>query len=42
MRMGFWKIIIVLALLYFAYRFVSGMAAAVTLNLMQMFWWMFP
>jgi len=42
MRMGFWKIVIVLVLLYVGYRFVSGMAAAITVSLVQTFWWMFP
>jgi hypothetical protein len=40
--MGFWKIVVILVLLYFGYRFVSGLSIAVTASLVQTFWWMFP
>ena len=40
--MGFWKIIIMLVLLYVGYYFVSGAVTAATASLSQTFWWMFP
>jgi di/tricarboxylate transporter len=41
--MGFvFKIVIVVVLLYFGYQFASNLAAAITANLVQIFWWMFP
>jgi hypothetical protein len=40
--MGFWKIIIMLVLLYVGYRFVSGAVVTATESLTQIFWWMFP